>query len=206
MIIDASQILAIVANSLGVVSAIYGVYKAYSQGLFSTKSERRRQYKFIKKFYRDLENEKNKLHPNVIEEGYYVISGKRLRHVEVLLLKEFPHSYRALRCYASSQKYIEVRDKVVKYKEKYKLENDRKFVRARYFLLYFIFAFIAFLPFIVPVEAKTLSEVLLKILFMFSFILLAALNLLAHANMGAAKYVIEEQKKIIESEQLEKDS
>lgn len=197
---DSVNILEFGLKFVGICASIAAIYKLINELIYNKRSKLREEYEFLKQYIRDInEKEQSKL---VIEKGYLAISGKLLTSDEILYLLKFVFPSLAFSSIHYALKHLEFNKHENKYIYRYKYRNKtkRKIIEYWYFLTYFLFFFIAFSPILfgsfMNMKLNFLSSVIF-ILFIISFAALAILQLFEYKKIYSAKYIIEEQGKII---------
>jgi hypothetical protein len=136
----------IVIKIAGVIASAFAVFKIILEFPITNRSQLREEYKFCKEFIEDLEA-KDDIHPLLVEKACEAIGGKMYAGVsEIRFLLNFPQPSLALRSYGQAKRYLmfDEDESQIRFKPPYRNAHDRKQIKRRYSLLYFLFSSIAF--------------------------------------------------------------
>ena len=138
------------------------------------------------------------MHPLLVEQGYFAISGKLLHSHEILKFLDYPNPTISLRNYslARSITKIDVATGELAYKGIYKFTVMRKILSVLFVTSYFLFALLSFTPLILGSYVgitSSISSLALTLGFLISFMIIAIVALLCFIKIQAANTLLEQQ-------------
>lgn len=145
---DFGEVIKVAVSAGAFVGVLGGLGRFAWERSLSSKVKLRDEYRFAKEFLNDID-ENPRMHPLVVERGYYALAGTmdlKVQEIKYLIGLEGPGG--RLKDYVGARKYLDLNlvSNRVDFKEKYRGKFARRIRMVFYGFMYFYFAVLAILP------------------------------------------------------------